>query len=63
LRSKSQRGRVAASALNQHIRHLTFTIDRPPPKHVTVADSDHHFVEMPSIVRARTATPETRGDL
>jgi site-specific DNA recombinase len=60
---QSQRGGFVTAALNQHVQHLAFAVDRAPQKHMSASDPNNHFVEVPAIIRLGAPADETRGDL
>ena len=57
-----QRGRLVSPPLDQDIEYFAFAVDRPPHIHSAPCDRDHHFIEMPSIMRHRPSAPEVSRD-
>src|ERR1700687_1691169 len=53
---------LVPSALNQDFENLALMIDRAPQVHTLAGDPDEHFIEMPSIARSRTASPQRPSD-
>jgi hypothetical protein len=58
------RGRPAvAPALYQHVEDLALVVDGTPETHPLASNTDHHLVQMPSIVWARTLSRDRRSKL
>src|SRR6202023_205848 len=54
--------RPVSTTLDQDLETLAFVVDGTPQIHVLARDPDDHFVEMPTIARSRTASPQTPSD-
>ncbi len=54
--------RGVAFGLDEHIQDLAFGVHRSPKVHLSTADPDEHFVEVPSPVRHRAMRPQAARD-
>src|SRR6202047_2118613 len=54
--------RPVSTTLDQDLEDLAFVVDGTPQIHVLARDPDDYFVEMPTIARSRTASPQTPSD-
>jgi len=57
LAHQPERRPAVAAALHQHVEDLAFVVDGTPEIHPLAGDPNHHFVQVPSVARARTAPP------
>jgi predicted glycosyltransferase len=57
LSHQPQRRSGISAALYQHVEDLAFVVNGTPQIHPLPGDADHHFVQVPSVARARTAPP------